>query len=471
MKNKLFYFIGVALISCYTSTFTSCINGVDDEYLELQGGTCTGGGSDNGEDGIEDLNGEYSTAGELGLKMIYNGYELNGKKITFTLNDDQKSATLIMTGTELDLKNLASVFEGMDSKFTTYSPIPGEKELIVKNVKVKVDGSTCTFEGEDIKPNRTVAFKGKISDETMSIDIQHKLVRENNELLGKWKMGAVKEAGSGGGILAQAELLNNNDNDYTKSSPLFLNWGATQKVDMGRVPTGMEGALATIEVNRPMNGIFNLLMSELVTSQLIKPSLEKALPKLVEYIATEETGGIYASYSYTDAINPEYSQEMSHNIIRYYFDENNQLRIEPDADLLLNLIGGLVSGVNTRSVTTRDDEIVLPQHAIEVAGKILDILKPALAQGIPCEYEISGNNLSISLDKKLLLDLMRLVDELVNDKFVIRYIYPEIEKIGAYSENVKLLLQNMHNALGEDCTGIKLGLHLVKMADEPTVGE
>lgn len=463
MKNKLFYLVGTALLMCSTGMFTSCINGVDDEYLELQGGTCTGGGSDDDEGGIEDLNGEYSSVGELGLKMTYNGYELNGKKITFTLNDDQESATMIMTGTEMDLKNLASVFEGMESKFTTYSPIPGEKELIVKNVKVKVDGSTCTFEGEDIKPNRTFTFTGNISDETMNIDIKHMLVRENNDLLGKWKMGAVKEAGT-------IDLLNNNDNDYTKSSPLFLDWGSAQKVDMGNVATGMDFP-KTIEVNRPMNGIFNLLMSQLVSSQLIKPSLEQALPKLVEFIAAEETGGMYASYSWNGTENPQYSQEMSHNIIRYYFDENNQLRIEPDADLLLNLIGGLVSGASTRSITTRDDEIVLPQHAIEVAGKILDILKPALAQGIPCEYEINGNNLSIYLDKKLLLDLMNLVNELVNDKFVIRYIYPEIEKIGAYSENVKLLLQNMHNALGENCTGIKLGLHLVKMADEPEVGE
>lgn len=463
MKNKLFYLVGTALLMCSTGMFTSCINGVDDEYLELQGGTCTGGGSDDDEGGIEDLNGEYSSVGELGLKMTYNGYELNGKKITFTLNDDQESATMIMTGTEMDLKNLASVFEGMESKFTTYSPIPGEKELIVKNVKVKVDGSTCTFEGEDIKPNRTFTFTGNISDETMNIDIKHMLVRENNDLLGKWKMGAVKEAGT-------IDLLNNNDNDYTKSSPLFLDWGSAQKVDMGNVATGMDFP-KTIEVNRPMNGIFNLLMSQLVSSQLIKPSLEQALPKLVEFIAAEETGGMYASYSWNGTENPQYSQEMSHNIIRYYFDENNQLRIEPDADLLLNLIGGLVSGASTRSITTRDDEIVLPQHAIEVAGKILDILKPALAQGIPCEYEINGNNLSIYLDKKLLLNLMNLVNELVNDKFVIRYIYPEIEKIGAYSENVKLLLQNMHNALGENCTGIKLGLHLVKMADEPEVGE
>lgn len=465
MKNKLFYLVGTALLMCSTGIFTSCINGVDDEYLELQGGTCTGGGSDDDEGGIEDLNGEYSSVGELGLKMTYNGYELNGKKITFTLNDDQESATMIMTGTEVDLKNLASVFEGMESKFTTYSPIPGEKELIVKNVKVKVDGSTCTFEGEDIKPNRTFTFTGNISDETMNIDIKHMLVRENNDLLGKWKMGEAKEGGTIG-------MAFNSNNDPATSSPLWLDWGSNANVDMGSVTLGI-----TIDINRPMNGIFNLLMSNMVTTELGKQlgltdGIEKSIPKLIEFIAAEETGGMYASYSWNGTQDPQYSQDMSHNIIRYYFDENNQLRIEPDVDLLLNLIGGLVSGASTRSITTRDEEIVLPQHAIEVAGKILDILKPALAQGIPCEYEINGNNLSIYLDKKLLLDLMRLVDELVNDKFVIRYIYPEIEKIGAYSENIKSLLKNMHNALGEeDCTGIKLGLRLVKMADEPEVGE
>ena len=35
--------------------------------------------------------------------------------------------------------------------------------------------------------------------------------------------------------------------------------------------------------------------------------------------------------------------------------------------------------------------------------------------------------------------------------------------MGTYAPNIKLLLQNMGNALGEDCTGIKLGLRLVKM--------
>lgn len=176
---------------------------------------------------------------------------------------------------------------------------------------------------------------------------------------------------------------------------------------------------------------------------------------------------MYASYSWNGTDEPQYSQDMSHNIVRYYFDQNGQLRIEPDADLLLNAIGGLVSGA-TRTITTRD---ALPQNAIDLAQKIVNILRPALEQGFPCEYEINGNNLIINLDGKFLLDIMILVEQLVNDQFVLNYINPIIDEIGDYAPNVRLLLKNLKNALGEDCTGIKLGLRLVKMEETPEVTE
>lgn len=458
MKNKLFYLIGVASILCYTSTFTSCINGVDDEYLELTGGSCTGGGTENEGDSSEEFDGEYISNGDFDLKMTYNGYELNGKKIAFTLNEDRESATLTMAGTELDLKALAAVFEGMDSKFTTYSPIPGEKELLLKGVKAEINGSTCKFEGEDTKPDRIVNFKGEISNGMMSIDIQHKLIRENNDLLGKWKMGEAKVGD------ALGTGLGTNANPET-SSPLWLDWESNANVDMGKA--------MGLTINRPMNAIFNLLMIDLVSKELGKQlgmpdGIEQSIPKLLQFIAAEETGGMYASYSWNGATNPEYSQEMSHNIVRYYFDKDDQLRIEPDADLLLNAIGGLVSGNSTRTITTRD---ALPQNAIELAQKIVNILRPALEQGFPCEYKIEGDNLIINLDEKFLLEIMKLVDKLVNDEFVLNYINPIIDGIGDYAPNVRLLLQNMHNALGDDCTGIKLGLRMVKMAETPEVTE
>lgn len=459
MKNKLFYLIGVASILCYTSTFTSCINGVDDEYLELTGGSCTGGGTDE-DDSSKEFDGEYISNGDFDLKMTYNGYELNGKKVAFTLNEDKESATITMTGAEFDLKSLAALFEGMNSKFTTYSPIPGEKELLFKGVKTEITGSICKFEGEDMKPDRIFSFRGEITDGKMNIDIQHKLVRENNDLLGKWKMEDAKE----GNTIGMAYTSNNDPNT---SSPLWLDWGSTANVDMGKVTM-----VLTIDINRPMNGIFNLLMSNLVSPELGKQlglteGIEKSIPKLIEFIATEETGGMYASYSWNGTTDPSYSQDMSHNIVRYYYDKENQLRIEVDADFLLNTIGGLVTGGGTRAIT-RD---ALPQTAIAIGQKIIDKLRPALEQGFPCEYTIEGNNLSINLDGQFLFEIMKLVNELVNDEFVKNYIDPEIDKIGDYAPNIKLLLQNLGNALGEDCTGIKLGLRLVKMAETPEVAE
>lgn len=470
MKNKLFYLIGVASIFCYTSTFTSCINGVDDEYLELTGG-CTGGGSSNEDDSSKEFDGEYINNGDFDLKMTYNGYELKGKKVAFTLNEDKESATITMTGAEFDLKSLAALFEGMTSQFTTYSPIPGEKEILLKNVKAEITDSTCKFEGEDIKPDRTFNFKGEISDGLMNIDIQHKFVRENNELLGKWKMGEAKEGNS----MFMIKNENNSNNDPNISSPLWLDWGSTANVDMGDINTGINiPSLDIININRPMIGIFNLLMSNMVSPKIgeligMPDGIEKSIPKLIEFIALEETGGIYASYSWNGTTNPLYSQDMSHNIVRYYYDKEDQLRIEIDADFFLNTIGGLISGNATRA-TTRG---ALPETAIAIGQKIIDKLRPALEQGFPCEYKIEegSNKLDINLDGQFLFEIMKLVNELVNDEFAKNYIYPEIEKIGDYAPNIKLLLQNMGNALGEDCTGIKLGLRFVKMEDTPEVAE
>ena len=94
--------------------------------------------------------------------------------------------------------------------------------------------------------------------------------------------------------------------------------------------------------------------------------VEKSIPKLIEFIATEETGGMYASYSWNGTTDPQYSQDMSHNIVRYYYDKEDQLRIEVDADFFLNTIGGLIAGTSTRA-TTRG---ALPGTAIAIGQKI-----------------------------------------------------------------------------------------------------
>lgn len=458
MKNKLFYLVGIALLMCSTGMFTSCINGVDDEYLELAGSGSGEGGTAE-EDDSEAMNGEYYDGGDFDMIMTYNGEELTGRKVTFMLNEDKASATMTLAGTEKDLSSLHSILEGMNATFTTYSPIPGEKEVLLNNVKVYLSGSDCIFEGEDIKPNRIVKFKGTILNEKMTIDINHVLAREENDLLGKWKMGNVKEGNTktiGAGI-----AINSFNTNPNTSSPLWLDWGSNQNVDMGKV--------SGININAPMNTIFNLLMSNEVTAQLLPPlGIEKSIHKLIEYVAAEKTGGMYASYLWTKIDNdaPQYSQNMSHNIMRYYFDEDNKLRIEANADYLLKVIGDLIKPAtsNTR-VNTRAE--LQPDEAKVLGKELISKLRPALEKGIPCEYSIEGNNMTINIDGLYLLDVMRAIEKLVNEPYIKNEIQPTINSIGEYAENVKLLLANLHKALEEDCEYIKLGFRMVKIEETP----
>ena len=76
MKNKLFYLISAAYLLSYTGAFTSCVNGIDDEYLEQKITDTT-----ISEDELPDLNGEYSMTGDFDLEMICNGDLLEGQKV------------------------------------------------------------------------------------------------------------------------------------------------------------------------------------------------------------------------------------------------------------------------------------------------------------------------------------------------------------------------------------------------------
>lgn len=457
MKNKLFYLIGVAILLCYVGTFTSCVNGVDDEYLDQK---ISGGETDKGEEGdIPDINGEFSADGDYELKMTYNGEEIGGKKVIVMADEDFATATFTLAGTMKDLSALSGLLEGMNATFTTYSPIPGEKEYLLKNVKLYRSGSDFRFDGEDIQPTHLVTYKGKILDDVMTIDITHMYTREENDLLGAWKLGAVKEIPNT--TSGQITLISNTDKDPSRSAPLFLDWASDAKVYMGDVATGID-FLPTITIDRPMNGIFNLLMSEMVSAQLMSglagtsSTIEQLITKLLEYVVAEETGGMYASYSYApigDA--PIYSQDMSHNIIRYYFDKDNKLRIEANADYLLSSLGGLLGGATRSTTRSLEDTKILGKE-------LVDKLRPALEQGFPCEYTISGDNMTINIEGKFLLDVMRTLSELLRDESTLEFLGPTIDGIGAYAPNVKNLLKNMKNALGDDCTGIKLGFHMVR---------
>ena len=130
-EKQIIYLISAACLLSYTGTFTSCVNGVDDEYLEQKMTNST----TSSEDELPDLNGEYSMVGDYDLEMTCNGDLLEGQKVVMAVDEKNESATITFTAVETDLESVigliqgANLIQGMGLKYTGNCPVPGEKEL------------------------------------------------------------------------------------------------------------------------------------------------------------------------------------------------------------------------------------------------------------------------------------------------------------------------------------------------------
>lgn len=447
MKNRLFYLVGAAFFVFSTSMFTSCINGVDDEYLELQGsgnGETTG---DEEEEDLPDLSGEYYEGGEYELKMTYNGEELTGKKVTFLPDDKNETAVIELAGTEIDLASLNSLLAGMNATFTTSSPIPGEKTVVLNDVKLYGNGSVYKFDGEDITPVRIVKYRGTVEEGKMSIDITHELV--NQELAGTWNLAPVQN------LLGCVE-----------ASPLWIDWDTKVEIDPGKIPNGDSYITG---LNQNPNGLFSTLFwvgePDFAIIFGFELQIQRTVLNLLQGVTAQPDGCMFATYSYSgDTNNPLWSSEMSRNIIRYYYGEPNQIYIEANADFLMKTIGGLLNP--TRAAD--------PEQTKAIGKKLVEALTPALEKGFPCNYVLNNNKLTINLDGEFTVKLLRVLAELLNDEVANEFIMAFLESdptLAAYATNVKTLIKTLPNALkyhdgnekkgftGE-CTYVKIGLRL-----------
>lgn len=454
MKNKLVYLMGAAALLFYTSTFTSCINGVDDEYLDQKftEGTGGNGGEEPGEE-LPDLNGDYCVGGDFELSMTYNGEELSGKKVTVAADENNETAVITLAGTEQDLTEMLGGL--MDFKFTSLSPIPGVEEISFNNVTLyKSSDNAYFFKGDEITPTCTIIYQGEIKEGKMDIDIKHELV--NQTLAGTWALAPLKDSG--------------NSPLY---SPLWFECDSNVKVNLGKLNVGIP-----LSINQPIQGIISLLtgsMSGLVMNGILGTNIkiEQLVLNMLQSITTEKNGCMFATYSYSeDVTTPQWSSEMSHNILRYYYgEEEGRIFLEANADFLIGAIGGLLEGMGTSEVAiTRAD----PEVTKEIGRELIAMLTPVLRDGIPCDYELNGDELKVNIEGETLRKLLLKVLELVNDEYAKPFVKEFIEgSLGDFAPNIILLLQNAPagltyhdgdatNGYTGECGPAKLGLKFVR---------
>lgn len=456
MKNKSFYLIGVAALLCCANTFTSCINGVDDDYLELVNNGGGGADNGNGDETIElpDLNGDYVAGGELELvKMTYNGEELTGKAVNVATDEQNQTATITLTGTEQDLTEMLGGL--MEFKFTTLSPVPGVREVILPDVKLYNSGTSYLFKGELIEPTYTLTYDGTIEDGKMNINLNHELAGVN-PLAGTWNLAPLKDSGNA-----------------PQFAPLWFECDSKVKINLGKI--------SILPINQPIQGIIGLLtgsMSTLITNGILGKNIkvEQLVLNMLRDITAEKSGGIFATYSYSEDITvPQWSSEMSHNILRYYYgEEEGKFFVEANADFLVNAIGGLIPSIAASAPITRAGD---PEHTKEIGRELIAMLTPLLRDGIPCEYSfdnVQNGELAINIEGECLRKLLLKVLELANDEYAKAFVDQFIDSsLGDFAENIKLLLQNApagltyyegtspENYSGE-CGPAKLGLKFVR---------
>lgn len=465
MKNKLSYLIGVAFLLSYTGIFTSCVNGVDDEYLE-QKFTEDSGANEEGEE-LPDLNGDYSIEGDYELVMTCNGQPIEGKKVVMAVDEMNESTSITFAAAETDLESViglipgANLIQGLGLKYTGNSPVPGEKEITITNVPLFRNGTNYMFKGSYVQPTYTMNYDGKIENAKMTIDINYELT--NQKLAGTWRLADVNTNGFMGGITC------------ITTSPLWINWDSNVEIDPGTIE-GVSG------LNQSPNGLFTWVIVLLADPFMIESGMvpfelpvQQWISNLLKSVTAKPNGGMYAIYSYSGNLDqPQWSSPdgMPHDAIRYYYDADKpdeRIYLELNSGFLVNIIKGFIPSPDTRADIDYG-------NTKEIAKQLIKILVPVLENGIPCDYKLEGNKMTMNIDGVVLRDVLAKLVDLANDpaaKTVING-FLDSNNLGAYKENIELLLSTLPNALkykeydvrsktgSGECTYVKLGLRLVK---------
>lgn len=455
MRNKLFYLFGTAFLLCSIGTFTSCtkIENLSEEFT----GDNSGGGTTE-EKELVDLNGDYFEGGDNTLILSYNGEALTGKKATFLADEENATATIVLSGVEKDLS--AMIGGLMDFKLTTNSPIPGEKEVTLTDLDLFTNSThnVFSFSGKEVQPTRTITYEGKIKEGTMTMDITNVLA--NQELAGTWDLGPL-------------DFMKG----CVKGSPFWIDWDTKVALIIGDINIGDTHVSA---LDQYPNGLFTLLfmcgdpsMAEMFGLDL---QIEQWIANLLKDVTAQPNGCMFATYSYSgDLANPAWSSEMSRNILRYYYGEKpGQLYVEANVDYIVDVLGGLLGGITTRATD--------PEGAKEAGRQLVAALTPALEKGFLCDYELTdgGTKMKININGEFMVNVLRKLIALANDPYANEFIMPILENdptLAQFAPNVKSLLKCLPFALkyfegsGDneakykgECKYLKIGLQLVKGA-------
>ncbi|WP_304198048.1 hypothetical protein [Phocaeicola plebeius] len=409
MKNRFYHLLGAALITSLVG-LSSC-----SDFEEVPSG-----GNGNGQTEITglDLNGEYEDDDDdYKLELTYNGSSMKGKKVTVQVNEDYTSAYLILSGKEVDLSNLVENL--MAIRFTSMSPIPGEKEIgLTVDLTPSEDGKSYTFAGSSTSPTGTVvSCSGTMAESSLKIDVTAQFAGElYNTLAGTWNLSAA----------------NTSVGDITTFTPLWLDWKS--EVDLGLPVVKALGIIKIIDLSGKPNKALTELMKGLgkILSFELNIYPEVIIGNLLKSAIAYPDGCMRFIYSYSgDLNNPAWCGEdgMERNTVHYYQDMENPaiVRLVVNPDVLVNLdlsslLGGTSSSVQNVVAPLAVNDVSRSETPLyetaddirEPAQDLIDVLIPALEKGFPCTYTLEDGKLKFQLESTFTAQFLQKLSILAN---------------------------------------------------------
>lgn len=354
------------------------------------------------------------TKNVLSLAITTSGYAtLNdtyySPQLVCTLNEELKnsenwagSTKLTFTSDKkLDIK-LSSIVSGLYTK-------DNEGDVELKDVDYTVTNGTYNFSGsvnpEGFKAS-TVTVKGSVSPEKIvTLNVSHTI---NSDIVGKWNMAKTPQG----------------------LGKIFFDFQSTS--NLVEIPEALYQLIpADIQAQIPakMNDeAFKTLVAQLLGQYTI-------YLKSIEFKANTNVAIVYSKMG-EEATGKEYTLE---GYMNFSINDKGKLIITPNMTILLGMIMPTTNSV--KSTSTKDND---PFNGMELLS----------GAGVPMNYELSGNELRVSVDNGVFKGLGTTIEGLLP---LIGMFLPDpalAEKINAIFTPVNAFIQNTPT--------LEVGLHLNK---------
>ncbi|MCM1331466.1 MAG: DUF4925 domain-containing protein [Bacteroides sp.] len=407
MKKKNYLFAAV----CSMCLFTAC--------------------EDNDDVKIPSTQTTFTT--EEGLILAVNGEPMVGKVATFTPATESSKATISLSGEALDL----SAFIGGSkanvqpvASVPTCGVIPGSPE-----VTIPVDILDGEFSGSYETDYCTFNYAGGFSKNSLEIilsDVELKNKKLSNTT---WTLSEIERDMWGDTISGVAD-------------PVRLVWESSKDFDIELYPG--------LAIQMPLANIIGIMTQmPLVPIEAADTvlGLQEALPQLLHQVTFEADGNIRARY--VDAVNGGITPvESPANLAQYVVKDDNTILV------FLN-IQNVIYNASQKSKAAGDGELDLAP-----VMQVLNTYLPYVKNGVPLEYTVVGDNMSVFLNTQFLMPIVTAGASLMEQPTIQQLILNMVENsddemLKSFAETLKSILPQVPDVL-KGTTRIEIGLNLEK---------